>query len=244
MDDMNWGNQAHHPSYPSHVPSDPTQPVAAMPDLTNHFAKDRGRALRWTAGIIAAVVLAGGGAIAGLDLAHSGATGSATNGQATVLNAALSAASSPAPGTGSAVTGAGAGAAAAASGKAAGARRIAVILRRLRGVHGQFTIRQRGGGFRELAFERGAIVAISSTDITVRAPDGVTWAWQLVSKTVVRKDGAKSAANSLATGDLVFVGGPVVHGVKDARVIIVPRDPRFANPATGAPSSPPSSSTG
>lgn len=242
MDEMNWGDQPQHQSYPSFGPGDPTQPVPAVPDLVpdlkSHFARDRHRALRWTAGLIAAVVLAGGGAIAGLDLAHNGSPGSSSNGQAAVLNAALSAASSPTPGAGSA---------AAASGQkaGAGARRAAAILRRLRGIHGDFTVRMANGGFREIAFERGVIVAVSGSDVTVRAPDGVTWAWQLVANTIVRKNGTKSAASSLATGDLVFVGGPVSHGVRDARVIIVPRNPRFAGgPAGSPPSSAPGSSSG
>ncbi len=95
------------------------------------------------------------------------------------------------------------------------------ILRRLRGVHGELTVRTANGGFREMAFERGIIVAVSATDVTVRAADGTAWGWTLMSNTVVRKDGARASGSSLATGDPVFVGGPEHGAVRGARLIIV-----------------------
>ncbi len=47
------------------------------------------------------------------------------------------------------------------------------------------------GTIRTLAFERGVIQSVSGSDIVVRAVDGTTWSWNLVSDTVVREDGAK-----------------------------------------------------
>ena len=211
---MNWENQPTHDGYRPYGPTDATQPVPAMTGPAGRPAKHRRKTLRWAAGIAAAVVLAGGGAIAGLDLSSSG---SPSSGQAALLSAALGGASSPTPGA-SAPSGAGSGTAAGAR-----ARRVARILRHLRGVHGEFTVRVKGGGFREIAFERGVITAVSGKDVTVRAADGTTWAWTLVSDTVVRKNGARSSASGLATGDPVFVGGPEQATVRDARLIIVPK---------------------
>jgi hypothetical protein len=182
-------------------------------------AKHQHKALRWAAGIAAAIVLAGGGAIAGLRLPGGGAP---SNGQAALLSEALGGATSPtlvpstAPG--------------------AQARRAAGILRHLRGLHGEFTIRAKGGGFRQIAFERGVIVAAGGSGVTVRAADGTTWVWTLVSDTVVRKNGTRSSAASLASGDPVFVGGPETGSVRDARLIIVPK--KRAGARQGATSSP------
>ncbi len=201
---MHWGNQPQHTSYRSYGPPDATQPVPVMTNATAPAPKRRHRAPRWTAGLAAAAVLAAGGTVAGLDLASSG---SAAGGQA----AALSAATSPTRG-GTASSGKVAG---------AGARRVAWILRRPRGVHGELTVRAADGGFRELAFERGIIVAVSATDVTVRAADGTAWGWTLMSNTVVRKDGARASGSSLATGDPVLVGGPEHGAVRGARLIIV-----------------------
>ena len=65
---------------------------------------------------------------------------------------------------------------------------------------------------------------MNSADVVVRAPDGTTWTWVIVSDTVVREKGAKTATSALATGDTVFVGGPVVGGNKDARLIVIRPD--------------------
>jgi len=55
--------------------------------------------------------------------------------------------------------------------------------------------------------------------ITVMAKDGTTWTWDLTASTAVRAAGRKVPQDKLATGDQVFIGGPVVSGVKDARLI-------------------------
>ena len=61
----------------------------------------------------------------------------------------------------------------------------------------------------------------SGSTLVVRATDGTTWTWDLVSNTVVREHGAKSQRSALATGQSVWVGGPVVSGAKDARLIVI-----------------------
>ena len=106
------------------------------------------------------------------------------------------------------------------------------VLRRLAlsGVHGEFTFRTKSNGFKNIAFERGTIESVSNgTDIVVRASDGTTWTWELVSSTVVRENGSKTSASSLAAGDQVWTAGPVVQGAKDARLVVI-------RPGTPAPS--------
>jgi hypothetical protein len=224
----------------------------------------RSKALWWGAGLALVAVLAGGGAFAATHLAGNtspaavttGATGA--TGQAAQLNALLNSASSPSSATAAASFGsASSGATAATAGssrpcaarsaklKAAGhpfAARYALRLcrhklarvRLLGGLHGQFTFKSKSG-YKTLAYERGVIASISGNDVTVRAADGTTWTWVLVSNTVVRHGGQKVANSELAEGQQVFAGGPVVSGVYDARLIVI----RPAASSSPAPSSSP-----
>jgi hypothetical protein len=110
----------------------------------------------------------------------------------------------------------------------------------LRGVDGQFTFRGKGGTLRTLAFQRGIVQSASGSTVVVHAADGTTWTWGLVSSTVVRENGNKTAASALATGEPVWVGGPVVSGAKDARLVVI--RPPSASAAPSSPSPPPSAS--
>ena len=97
----------------------------------------------------------------------------------------------------------------------------------LHGVDGQFTFRTAAGALKTLAYERGVIQSVSSgSSIVVKAADGTTWTWDLVATTVVRDSSGKISESSLAVGEPVWVGGPVVSGAKDARLI-------FARPPGG-----------
>lgn len=92
----------------------------------------------------------------------------------------------------------------------------------LRGVDGQFSFKAADGTVRTLAYVRGVIESVNNgTAIVVKAADGSSWAWQLVSTTVVRDSSGKIGRSTLAVGQPVWVGGPVVSGVKDARLIFV-----------------------
>jgi hypothetical protein len=255
------------------------------PGLQEHLKKDRRRALHWTAGLLAAALLLGGGTIAGMALAaHSSpaASSGATPGQAgpatsaqqgALLDETLSDASAPGAlnSTGAALArGAGAAAGGAAAGGAAkapvctGARHVSRAARRaglprlarrlgaarcrlarhrvfafflLRGVDGQFTIQTRQGT-KTLAYERGVIQSVTAgKSITVKASDGTTWTWDLVSTTVIRDGQGKVSQSELTTGTPVWAGGPVVSGAKDARLIVV----RPPQPASVTPSSTPGS---
>ena len=277
------------PDAPAGMPVWGNQPGVAGPPGPGHTGqpapgqrKDHHKVLHWTAGLLAAALLAGGGTIAGMRLAaHSspGTSSGVATGQAgpagsaqqgALLNETLSDASSPgALTTGATLTGGtGAstgGAAAGTAGKApacARARHVSRVARRaglhklsrrigigaarcrlvrrrvfafflLRGVDGQFTI-QTKKGTKTLAFERGVIGSVTAgKSITVKASDGTTWTWDLVSTTVVRDRQGKIGQSALTSGTPVWVGGPVVQGTKDARLIVV----RPPQPASVSPSS-------
>jgi hypothetical protein len=170
--------------------------------------------LRWGAGITLAGFLAGGGialAVSGGSTpaaAGSSATGTPSTGssaEAATLNSVLDTASTTAT---------------------ASTPRIRWALGRLRalgGVDGQFTYHN-ASGYHTLAFERGTIQSVNSADLVVKAPDGTVWTWDIVSDTVTRHNGAKVANSTLAVGQTVFVGGPVVSGNKDARLIVIKPD--------------------
>ena len=105
-------------------------------------------------------------------------------------------------------------------------RRARWALRRLRllgGEHGEFTFHTKQGN-RTLAFERGTIVSVAGSDVTVRAADNTTWTWVLTNSSVVRDDGSRASASALSTGETVFAGGPVIGTTRDARLIVVRKD--------------------
>lgn len=117
-------------------------------------------------------------------------------------------------------SGTSAGIAASAPAKRRAARRALLRLRRLGGEYGQFTFQTRKGT-RTLAFERGTIVSLDGTDVTVRAADGDTMTWVLTGKSVVRDDGSKTTPSALAPGEKVLVAGPVSGTTRDARLIVI-----------------------
>jgi hypothetical protein len=102
----------------------------------------------------------------------------------------------------------------------------------LRGVDGQFTI-QTKQGTKTLAYERGVIQSVDpGKSIMVRAADGTTWTWDIVSTSVVRDQQGKVSQSNLVTGTPVWVGGPVVQNAKDARLIVLrPPQPAAASPS-------------
>ena len=114
--------------------------------------------------------------------------------------------------------------------------RVRWALRRLRhlgGVDGTATFHNKTG-FHTLSFERGTVQSVSGSEVVIKAADGTTWTWHVVSDTVVRKNGAKTTTSALSAGETVFAGGPVVSGARDARVIII----RPSGPAGSGSASP------
>jgi hypothetical protein len=185
---------------------------------------------RLIAGGVAAAVLVGGAAFGAVTMLSNGAPAAAATGptgQAAVLNDALTTAATPTS-TASGTT------AAAATTQPQHVRDALARLRRLGGMDGQFTFETKTGP-KTLAFERGTIQSVSGKDVVVKAKDGTTWNWTLVGDSVVREDGTKSASSALSAGQLVFVGGPVVSGSHDARLIVI-RNPKKASSSTTSPS--------
>ena len=183
---------------------------AGLPDpyAQHPPARDRKkRMLRWGTGITLAGFLVGGGVALAVSGGSNPAAAVATVSgssqvQGTTLNSELNAASNS---------------------SAVWLPRLRWALARLRalgGVDGEFTFHN-STGFHTLAFQRGTIQSVSGSNVVVRAPDGTTWTWQIVSDTVVRQNGRKTTTSALATGETVFAGGPVVNGAKDARLIVI-----------------------
>ena len=181
------------------------------------------------AGGVAAAVLVGGAAFGAVTMLNGSPAAASTGptGQAAVLNDALTSASTPAT-TPSGTT------AGASATQARHLRDALVRLRRLGGIDGQFTF-QTKTGTKTLAFERGTIASVAGQDVVVKAKDGTTWNWTLVTDSVVRENGTKATTSSLAAGDLVFVGGPVVSGSHDARLIVI-RNPQKSSGSGTTPS--------
>lgn len=199
-----------------------TGPGMPGPDLPR-----RGRPRKRVAALIVACAVVAGGAFAAAEALsgapQSPAAGTASTaasgptGQAAVLNGVLadaSSASSAAVGTSTQPTTTTPGAA------VRRLRRALVRLRLLGGMHGEFTFPTKDGP-RTLAFERGTIVSVTGADATVKATDGTTWTWVLTSTSVVREDGARRPASTLAAGQSVFAGGPVSGSTRDARLIVI-----------------------
>jgi hypothetical protein len=237
-------------------PTEPFGPIGGQPG-SGGGPRRRRPVIRWAAGAAAVAVLAGGGAALA---ATSGSARPAPASQASALDALLSSAGAPASADLAAASPAAATTPPAAPGpatpahpcakgaaalKGAGhprlARRAAAVCRGrlgrlrllIRGEHGEVTYRAQDGTSKTLAFERGKVTAVSGTAVTVAAADGTTWTWHLVSDTVVRQGAKKISASSLAVGQQVFAGGPVVNGTDDARLI-------YTGPAAAAGAAPPS----
>jgi hypothetical protein len=189
-------------------------------------AGGRGRLI---AGGVAAAVLVGGAAFGAVTMLGGSPAAAVTGptGQAAVLNDALSTAATPAATAGSTTGGS-------ATTQTRHLRDALARLRRLGGIDGQFTFETKAGP-KTLAFERGTIQSVAGKDVVVRAKNGTTWNWTLVTDSVVREDGTKATTSSLAAGDLVFVGGPVVSGSHDARLVVI-RTPQKAGSSTTSPS--------
>ncbi|MGH3172426.1 MAG: hypothetical protein ACRDPF_00970 [Streptosporangiaceae bacterium] len=168
---------------------------------------------RWGVGAAVFGLLAGGGITLAAVSGGGAPASSASSARAAALNTALTDA---------------------AGNQADSPARVRWALGRLRhfgGVDGTATFHNKTG-FHTLSFERGIIQSVSGSDVVIKAADGTTWTWHVVSDTVVRKNGAKTTTSALSAGETVFAGGPVVSGARDARLIIIrPARSGSANPS-------------
>ena len=165
-----------------------------------------GRRRRWTAVLAITAVVVGGGAFA----VAEAATGSPA------APAALASAGTQS----STTTQADAATQAAALNSALSGHGGVGRLRRLGGMYGQFTFATKKGT-RTLAFERGTIESVAGNDVVVRARNGMTEAWTLTGNSIVREHGKRTTDSALASGELVFAGGPVTGGAHDIRLIVI-----------------------
>lgn len=196
------------------APADGGYPAGA-PDP--HSARFRNkRWFRWGTGAALVGFLVGGGiTLAAVSGGGTAVAGSASSAQAAALNTALSDA---------------------AGNSAVPPARVRWALGRLRhlgGVDGTATFHNKTG-FHTISFQRGTIQSVSGGDVVIKAADGTTWTWHIVSDTVVRKNGSKTTTSALSAGETVFAGGPVVSGARDARLIVI-RPARSSGP-TGSQS--------
>ena len=171
--------------------------------------------LRWTGGIAAAVLLAAGGAMAGLKLAGNSAPSNTPG--AAALNHVLG--SSAGGGRAGHCAQTPAGSSAGPQARAGHCRRTR-LLRLVRGMYGQVTYHGRAGTA-TLAFERGTVESAGGGHLVVRAADGTTWTWDLASNAVIRQHGKTAPGGALSGGARVFVAGGVSGGGKDARLVLV-----------------------
>jgi len=209
-------------------PEQATQPIVPPYGGTPPHGRPPGRPPRGgrvAAVIVACAVVAGGafavteavsGSAPSLTPAASTSLPSGPTGQAAVLNGVLADAASATPTASTPAT------------KAAAVRRLGRALVRLRllgGIHGEFTFETKEGA-RTLAFERGTVLSVSGSDVTVRATDGTTWTWVLTSTSVVRENGSRTSASNVAGGQLVFVAGQVSGSTRDARLLVIRSAPK------------------
>ncbi|HWG01177.1 MAG TPA: hypothetical protein VG164_04935 [Trebonia sp.] len=103
----------------------------------------------------------------------------------------------------------------------AGRRWAVRRIRALGGMYGQFTYETKKNGARTLAFERGTVTLVTSSDVVIRAKDGTTETWALSGTSVVRENGTKEPASTLAQGQTVFAGGPLTGSTRGARVVVI-----------------------
>jgi hypothetical protein len=195
--------------YQDGPPAPPPPPPAAR--------KAGGRARRVAASTAAATVLLGGGAAIGIAL--TGGASAATTSNSGAANSGASS-SGVAGGRCHRLT-----EQALSSGHPVVARRLHALcaspLRRLAivgGIHGQVTFRAKSGT-RTIAFERGTVQSVAGSVVTVQAPDGTRWTWDIVSNTVIRQSGHQVTKSQLAVGDQVLIAGQVLSGTNDARLI-------------------------
>lgn len=175
------------------------------------------------AAAIGACVVVGGGAFAVVNLATASRGALATDTQ-TVATTGFQA------GTSANLDGQAATLSSALSGGPAG--RLA-RLRHLGGMYGEYTFENKKGSH-TLAFERGTITSVGGGNVVVRAANGTSWTWELISTSVVREDGTKQPQSSLADGQAVVVGGPVTNGARDARLIVIRKTSPSASPSGAA----------
>jgi hypothetical protein len=199
---------------PANAPGSTGTPDPATP----RRAKWSGRTKRVVTTVAASAVLLGSGAAIGVALTGgaSASTGGASTGTTSTASTATTAAAGRCAKLELRLR---------SHGHPVAANRLSTFCRNplarlalVGGAHGTVTFQTKTGP-KTIAVERGTIQSASSSAITVLAKDGTTWTWDLTSSTVVREAGSVVTRDKLSTGEQVLVGGQVVSGVNDARLI-------------------------
>jgi hypothetical protein len=200
----------------------PTAPYSVPGPPAGGPGRNRGNGT-WSRGKRAAALLAVAAVVGGGAFAVTQATTSSP-----AATQAADTATGTQAGTSASLTGQAAALSSALSGT--GAVRLA-RLRRLSGMYGQYTYETKSGSH-TLAYERGTITSVSSGDVVVRAANGTSWTWDLTGTSVVRENGKKETASTLATGQTVLAGGPVTGGARDARLVVIRKATATPSPSS------------
>jgi hypothetical protein len=166
-----------------------------------------------------ALGLSGALALGGLALAGCGANGATTPAAASadVVDEALALkqvgfdtglADSPSPN------------ASAGSGDAPHGRQVRKYLRK-NTLHGEVTIQTKTQGTRPIVGQRGAVTAVTATQVTVKSTDGFTLTWTFGDKLRVVQDRKAVDKSALKTGEQIGLAGTKDGAATDARLIAV-----------------------
>ncbi|WP_433251380.1 hypothetical protein ACQPYK_05835 [Streptosporangium sp. CA-135522] len=98
------------------------------------------------------------------------------------------------------------------------------------GIHGQSTVRDKGGKFIDYTWQRGVITAKGESSLTVKSKDGITWTWNLDQATRIRRIGVRADLSKLLVGDGVFVIGAPASSAPTAAAVFVPRNRALLEP--------------
>jgi hypothetical protein len=85
-------------------------------------------------------------------------------------------------------------------------------------VHGQFVVPKSGGGYQTIDTQRGSVIAVSATSITVKSADGFSKTYQVVSSTNV--DARRNGIAAVKTGHQVMVTATDSGGTATATSIL------------------------
>ncbi len=105
-----------------------------------------------------------------------------------------------------------------AAGKPGHAGRLAKLQGRL--MHGEFTVKGKGGTPTNLAEQRGTVNAVSSTSITLTSTDGFKHTYVVDSNTHVRVDGAKGSITGVKPDQVATVLAKVSGNTETATIVI------------------------
>lgn len=204
-------------------------PPPPQPDLLAHEPRRPHRMLAWTTlGVVSAAAVAAGVYFAG------GGTGNSAQPSSDVVAALAASTSSPSPSQSPAPGMPG-------RGRHLGPRDI---FGRFEGnlLHGEATVQTRQG-IEVVDVQRGRVIGVSATSITVQSTDNVTFTYVVTGQTKILDlalpRGTKATISDVKVGDTVRIWAVRSGSTRTARLIVDGQLPRHA-PGTPSPSPSPS----